>query len=180
MADGPNLLSMAVSTLYALAVLACAGAFFTSAKFRQQNWHKTVWLCLALLFVGLIAWRLTGAEEYLRDTIRGWMREQGQYDDRRTYQRPVAAAVVALVFAVIAWQFFRFGRGLQGRRNFAAIAGAASGGAMILLVTLRMISLSPIDKLLYGLKLNWLVDTGSTVAAIAASLFYISLVRKRP
>ncbi len=51
---------------------------------------------------------------------------------------------------------------------------------MIGLMMLRIISLHMIDRLLFGpLKLNWVFDIGSTLAVLAAALYYIAIVSGR-
>lgn len=53
--------------------------------------------------------------------------------------------------------------------------------AMVMLLSLRIISMHQIDQLLYGpIKLNWLIDIGASLLAMGAEAIYIRVVIRRP
>lgn len=179
--SAPSLLSLAAAGLYACAVIVCIIAAGTAMRRRQQQWHLVAWALLALLFAGLAVLRFYGVEEALRNDMRFVLYLDGLYDERRSYQRPVAAVVVtAIALGMLAWIYTVFRR-LQGRRNIAVMVACFSAFSMVGLVILRLISLSPVDALLYGpVKLNWIIDLGSSLAVLASAGYYVRLVGREP
>ena len=164
--------------LVALASMAACGTATTSG---QPRWNRRVWLALAILFLLLIILRGFGIEEWLRDAMRDALRSGGNYAERRSTQSVIASIVLLLVGAAGFWWLYRTTQRLRGRRNLATVIALASGLAMTFLVLLRLISLHMIDRLLYGsIKLNWIMDFGTTMAVLAAAIYYVRLVRARP
>lgn len=181
MSGSLSVLSLVAAVFYAVVMLACLAAVNTASKYRQPDWNRRAWMALALLFVVLIFLRGLGVEEWARDALRDLMRGSGNYDGRRALQSKVAAGVIVAVSALGAWWALRVARNLRGRRNYITIAACTSGAAMVFLIVLRMISLHIIDRALYGpLKLNWVVDIGSSAAVLGCAIAYIALVRARP
>lgn len=171
-------LSLVAAGLYGVVVPACLLAARTSIHHRQQGWHKLVWLTLALLFAGLIAMRLAGVEDFVREGAREVLRDKGMYEGRRDFQRKLAAALVIVFAFAGGYVAIRFGRYLQGRRNAAAALGAACAVGMIVLLCMRFVSLHDIDRWLYGpLKLNWVGDLGITFLVLGAAIFYSRVVQ---
>jgi hypothetical protein len=174
------LLSIGAAGLYGGVVLLCVLAAATAAFRQQQGWHVTAWLLLALLFVVLCVLRVYGIEEAVRDDLRTLLYRDGVYDERRAFQRPMAASVLALVAIGFAIWIYRGFRTVHGRRNVAVLVACASAFAMVGLMSFRLISLSPIDKLLYGpIKLNWIVDLASSLLVLAAAGYYARLVGRK-
>lgn len=171
-------LSLAASGIYVLVVAACVLATSSAIRERQQAWHIRTWLALAALFAGLVLMRLFDVEEVLRDALRDFLRYEHSYGERRNFQRPIASAIIALAaLGAFVW-FYRATRAIRGRRNIAAMAALAGGSAMVVLIILRLVSLSPVDSLLYGpLKLNWIGDIGLSVLVLGAGAFYSRIVR---
>jgi divalent metal cation (Fe/Co/Zn/Cd) transporter len=167
--------------LYLLVALSGVAGLFTAVRFRQAGWHLRVWLFVIVLFIVLTALRGLGLEDMWQSELRAMMRADGAYQDRREFQRPLAAIVVAFGgIAAFIWAYRGF-RNVRGRRNVAAMVAAASGTVMIALVALRMISLHPVDALLYGpVKLNWIIDIGSSLIVLVAAVYYLRLVTRRP
>lgn len=176
----PSMFSLMAASLYGGVVLFCIAAAAVAVVRQQQAWHVWAWLLLAALFVVLSLLRAYGVEAALRDDLRILLYRDGVYEERRTFQRPVAAAAVALVaLGVAAWIYHGF-RTVAGRRNVAVMVACASAFAMVGLLVFRLISLSPIDKLLYGpAKINWIVDIGSSLAVLASAAYYAVLVSRR-
>jgi len=177
--SAPSLPSLAAAGLYGVVVLLCLMAAVTAGRQRQQSWHKTAWLAIALLFAGLALLRLYGVEEALRDDLRSLLYADGVYEERRKYQRPIAATVLALLaLGIFVWIAIGF-RKVHGRRNAAILVALASAFAMVGLLALRLISLSPVDALLYGpVKLNWIVDLGSALGVLASAGVYFAVVSR--
>lgn len=151
--------------------IASALAFLESGRRGPSNWHAKAWAGLAVLFLLLAASRIAGAEEWLRDSVRAWLRAQDQYRGRREVQSLAGAAIVAVGAAIFAVWFYRTVRNRRSRRGIAAMIALGSGGGMIFLIVLRMISFHPIDRLLYGFKLNWVIDIGTSLAVLGAALY---------
>ena len=178
--------SLIAASLYLVVSAAGVGAFLTANSRPGIGWHARVWAGRAVIFALLALFRFIGLEEFIRDALRDWLRSQGNYEARRTIQRPIAAGLIVVAAAAAAIIFYRAAQvlrkagALHGRRALAAMIGFACTAAMIILVVLRLISLSPIDALLYGpLKLNWIADIGLTLAAMGAALFYVKVARSR-
>ena len=166
--------------LYLLVALAGVVALLTAMRYRQAGWHIRMWLFAAALFVALAALRGLGIEDFWQGELRSMLRAEGTYQDRREFQRPLAAIVVAFAGIVAFLWAYRGFRNVRGRRNVAVMVAGASAFAMIALVALRLISLHPVDALLYGpLKLNWIIDMGSSLVVLGAAGYYTRLVSSR-
>ncbi len=175
-----SLFSLAAVSLYLLVMLAALTAAGSAMQRRQQPWHWQVWVAIALFFVVLAVIRALGLEHQWQDELRTTMRADGVYGERRDVQRPLAALLIA-VTALIAFLFAYRGVGrVRGRRNVAVVAAAMSAFVMIGLVALRLVSLHPVDALLYGpIKLNWILDIGSSIVVLVAAVWYVTVVRQR-
>lgn len=133
-----------------------------------------------MFFTTLLILRVFGIEDALREMLRDWMRDEGSYSGRREIQSMLIAGALPICGAVGFWLAYRATRNLRGRRNIALVAAIASSAAMVFLVMLRLVSLHAVDKALYGpLKLNWIVDTGSSIAVLIAAVIYVRMVRAR-
>jgi hypothetical protein len=174
-----SLLSLVASYLYGAVTLSCCWALAAAFTTRQQRWHIFAWTALTGLFVLLMVMRFYDVEEVLRSTLREAMRAQQSYDSRREFQRPLVALLVAVAgLGGFAWIALTI-RAMRGRRNLATAFAVSCGGAMLLLVTLRIVSLHPIDRLLYGpVKLNWVADIGLSLAVLCTALIYAGIVRR--
>ncbi|QDH33879.1 hypothetical protein [Porphyrobacter sp. YT40] len=177
----PSILSLSAAGVYLVVVAGCLGAALTAARSRQPAGHLRMWSFIALVFAFLIVMRFTGIEEVVRDTFRDMLRVEGAYAARRSFQRPLAVAVIFGVSGLFAWGLWRQWRAARGRRNLALLAAQASTVAMVMLVGLRIVSLHQLDSVLYGpLKLNWIADLGASLMTLAASMIYVRLVRRQP
>lgn len=176
-----SLFNLAAVALYLFVVLFALAASVGSVRYHQQGWHLRVWIMVMLLFVGFAALRGLGIEEIWRDALRQIMRADGAYESRRDIQRPLAAIVIAFAGGcAFIWAYRGFSR-VRGRRNVAVMVSSASAFVMVALVALRLISLHPVDAVLYGpLKLNWIIDIGSSIVVASAAGYYVWLVHKRP
>jgi hypothetical protein len=171
-------LSLAAATIYALPVIAAGLAARSTRPQKAFAWHGRIWHFLAILFVVLIALRILNAEEMLRDQLRGMLASEGQYGNRRDLQRPIAAGAIVISAPAAFWLIYRIAGASKDRLNLAVLAAFASGLGMIFLVGLRIVSLHPIDALLYGpRKLNWLFDVGLSLLVTGFALYYLWIVR---
>lgn len=176
---GPSMLSLVASGLYASVVLACLAAAFTARGSRQLHGHVWTWLLLALFFALLVALRLLDIEEIVRNGLREAMRADGSYGARRGFQTPIVAAILAIAGTGGLVLLYRLSRNVKGRRNKARTVAMVAALAMLFLMTLRMISLHAVDALLYGpIKINWLVDLGSSLTVMLGALYYVKIVRR--
>ena len=181
MPAGLSTLSLAASALYGLVLLACLTAAVTARHWRQPPAHWRTWLVLAVLFGLLIALRMVAAEEWIRATMRASLRAGGEYRERREFQAPLVAGILAIGGVGTLALLYFFTRHLRGRRNMALLASVLAAFAMLFLIALRLASLHATDALLYGaLKLNWLIDLGSSLVVVGAAITYVRVVRARP
>jgi len=181
MSDGPSLLSLTAAGLYAFVAAGCILAATYSQRSQQARWHSSAWIALTLLFVLLLAMRVTGIEETIRDSARAVLRAEGAYQGRRDVQS-IIAAIVALVGGCSAvWLAYRVSRGSQRRLDLVVKWAIGAGMAMVALLVARFISLHAIDRLLYGpLKLNWFADIGASLAVLGLAGYSVWLIRSAP
>jgi len=174
-------LSLMAAGLYGLVVIATGIGAGVAGRQRQKLWHRCSWLLLATLFILLSLSRMFEVEDLLRDYLREAFRSAGTYDNRREIQRPlVAIAIAAVGFGGFLWSY-RIITTIKGRRDLAVTAALAGGFSMLFLSALRIISLHPIDALLYGpAKLNWLGDIGLSCVVAGAALYYTRVTLSSP
>lgn len=168
---------IAACVLYILVTIATSAAARVAHNRQQQAWHMHRWLLLTCLFLALVVSRVFNLEEIVRFSLRQMLRANEAYDQRRELQRPLVASLVAIAAIACGRWTYSVARRIKGRRNIAVILALFGGACMMLLVVVRMISLHPIDALLYGpLKLNWIADVGLSCAVIGAAIYYIRVV----
>ena len=166
--------NLAAAGLYLLVVIGCLGAAVVAVPARSPRWHRIAWIGLTALFAILILSRFYGLEEALMAELRSIFRGDNSYGRRRDVQALSATLLLAVVAVIGGAIAFRRTPLLRGRRDQVTAFALVSGGAMLLLIALRVISLHAIDRLLYGaLKLNWVGDIGASFAVIAAATYYI-------
>jgi hypothetical protein len=179
--DGPSLLSLAAAGFYGVIVVTCLIAAGAAVRLRQPPRHWRSWAVIALVFAGLALVRVTGFEDWLREVLREALRADAAYDDRRTIQRPLAAAALVGITLLPGYTLWRQSRAVRGRRNLALLVANGSMLVLVLLLALRIISLHQVDSLIYGpLKLNWLIDLGASAVVLLSAVIYVGLVRQRP
>lgn len=166
------MLNLAASFLYLCIALLCARASVAARRIGGR--HALFWTFAAALFLALIAWRGLALEEHLRAMLRDVLRSDGVYGERRTFQRPVAAALLIGLIAVtaLAW---RFRPAMSMARPSETVRWAITGILLMAgLIMLRLTSFHQMDGFLYGpLRLNWLVDIGSSVLVGFASWRFV-------
>ncbi len=175
-----TLLNLSAIGLYALVVAACIGASIAAANFRQIPRHTWIWAGLAVFFLGVAGSRWWGIEVSLTEGLREFVRHEHRYAERRSFQKPLVAALLMLAAAIAFVLTYRARQLAEGRRNVAILIAVSASAIMLGLISLRIISLSMVDRLLYGpVKLNWVFDIGSTIAVLAAAGYYIVIVSGR-
>lgn len=176
----PSILSLTAAAFYGAVVFACLLALAASVARRQIRWHVIGWSALALLFAVLAAMRVFAAEDMLREELRLLLRAEGTYDDRRALQGPVFAALFIAAAAIGGIWTFHISRTIRGRRNIAAMVAIASGCTLVFLLMLRIVSLHSVDQLLHGpLKLNWIIDLGTSTIVLLGGVYYWRVVTGR-
>lgn len=169
-----ELLGLVAAAFYMVtAILALRAA---RAAHSAPNWHRTVWIVAIALFAGCVASRLFGIEESLRQLLRGELRDEHVYAERREYQALIASGIiVAAGIASVIGAAKVISSGVlrsSGLSRIALTAGMACA-AMGLLIVVRVVSLHMLDVLLYrGPRLNWIVDIGATVMTGALAWLY--------
>jgi UDP-N-acetylmuramyl pentapeptide phosphotransferase/UDP-N-acetylglucosamine-1-phosphate transferase len=173
----PSMLSLVAAAAYVAVAVACLLGATLARRHRQPPAHWRTWIVIALVFLLLAAMRGSGLEELIRQSLRDLLRLEGVYYERRSYQRWLAVAVILGISGLFAaglwWQL----RKTRARRSTALLAAQASTLVMVMLVSLRIVSLHQVDQLLYGpIKLNWFADLGASLATFAAAVIYVRVL----
>lgn len=182
-----GLLANVAVMLYLAVAILCARAFreghIGPAGSRPPAFHGRVWLIAALVFFAAAISRRFGIEDDLRVWLRGGLRAEHLYQERRDFQSVIASLVIVVAalagmggFAVM----LRSGvLQRKGPSRIAAVAGLACAG-MVLLIMLRLVSLHLIDVLLFsGPRLNWFIDIGTTAVAGWMAVAYVPALQRR-
>lgn len=177
----PSILSLTAAGLYLVVLAVCVAAFLVARKFNQAPSHWRAWALIATGFLLLAAIRLTGFEDAVRAALREMLALVGTYEARRSFQRPLAAGLLATITAAAALGLLRQWRLTPGRRNLAVVVGLAGLAIMFMILGVRIVSLHQLDTLLYGpAKLNWIIDLGASLVVMGAAAIYIREVSQRP
>lgn len=181
MTSTPSIPSLVAASIYVAAIGTCIYAAVVAARCRQGQGHVQTWVGVCLLFSVLAISRFLGIEQSITEFLREHLKDSGLYDVRRSWQAPVVAVVTMIAGALGLVFAHRFVERQHGRRNHARSVAFISSCVMIVLVALRLASFHAIDSVLYGpLKLNWVIDLGSTIAVVVAAAYYARIVRQRP
>lgn len=183
----PTAFNLSAAAIYLGVLLSCLLAAVVAVKQRRSPWHWRIWFAIAALFGLLAMMRWLALEDLVRDQLRAASVDGAVYDQRRNFQRPIAASAIAIAGALVLLIPMRFAKSFRSRRELAVFGASASAVAMVFLLAIRLISLHQIDALLYGpLKLNWIIDLGASLLVAAAAVVYITggissrLGRRRP
>lgn len=173
----PSMLSLIAAGAYAVVAAACVAALSSAIGTQQMPWHRLAWTGLAAIFIALAAMRVIALEDLVREELRLLLRSEGAYDDRRTLQGLIFAVLFsAAAFAGAFWGF-RIARTIRGRRNIVTVVALAACCVLTLLILLRIVSLHSVDALLYGpLKLNWIIDLGTSAVVLVCAVQYRRVV----
>ena len=169
------------AALYIMTALVCLAAAATSMQNDVKSEDYRVWALLAVCFALLTAARLMQWEEALHLWLKDALQSSGGYGDRLAWQAPAVAAVLVLGTAVAIWfgrTMIRAGRGSLTPTLTPARLAMLSLVGMIVLIILRVISFHPVDRILYGARLNWALDPGLTVMVLGAAIWAIRQARQ--
>jgi cell division protein FtsW (lipid II flippase) len=165
--------------LYVLVIVACLAAAPVAARQPNRRGDAIHWLAAAAVFAGLIALRVSQAEERARGAAREWLRQTGSYAQRAEWQAPLALLIALAAVGGAVW----FARAWRRERPFSrARLVLASRFALLCLVPLfglRLVSLHAVDQVLYRgpLRANWLAE-GAICAVVGGCAAFFAL-RKR-
>lgn len=165
------MLSGIAAVVYGVVALVCGVAAIMVARLPERLRETIVWTLIVGLFVGLAVMRLTGAEAWATEHLRQSFQQEGLYVARRTYQRPIAALVLALSGLLLGSLIAVFAGKKRHFSPFVRNAALAAVG-MVLLIAVRVVSYHPIDQVLYAsrLHLNWVLDIGLTLMVAACAI----------
>lgn len=162
---------------FALGIVGCilyigvATAAVLAAGASERPEDRRRWAIIAAFFVALAVLRGSGLEYYLTNELRVAMLEQGLYEKRREFQRPLSALAVVLVAGALYFLYLkrpvRNGSGREWSRFWAWVGITL----MLGVITMRLISFHELDRLLYGpVRINWILDLGSSMLVAFAAL----------
>lgn len=174
-------ISIAGTAFYVLTALACLAAAASTKPSDNAADGYWVWILMAVCFSLLTVARLMQWEEVLHFGLKDALQSSGGYGDRRVWQALAVAAVVALGAAAAIWfgrTMIRAGRGSLTPTFASARLAMLSLAGMIVLIILRVISFHPVDRLLYGARLNWALDPGLTLMVLGAAIWAIRRARQ--
>jgi hypothetical protein len=159
----------------AIVYLATAAACLRAAMMAQGDFHRVnrraAWSAVALLFVALAAIRVSGADSFSGSVIRSVLLREGDYELRRRFQAPLAAAIVLIGFVLASVALYRR-QGLEARFGRHLYRALVASAAMLGLVVLRAVSFHATDALLYAgpVHPNWVLDMGLTTVVAACAI----------
>lgn len=142
------LFEIGVANLLGIAVyLASAAVAIATAVAAQKAIPRrsTFWIAVCAVFLGLAAVRLAGAEEAIRQALRGYLIEQREYGGRHLVQ---AGAVLATLAACAIGIVLLLPRVLRWPLWQILVSGSLA--FLTLLYVVRIISLHAVDRLLYA------------------------------
>ena len=159
-------------------------AVHAAMRARANLWPRRAvwgWLAVAVIFIGLIAFRLTNGEDLTRQALRDLLMERHYYESRRALQRPLAALLVLATSVAIfaAWRWWPRG---EGRPATLLRVGILAAAAYVPLNLLRIVSLHDVDRLLYARPVppNWIVDFALTLIAGGCALSFARAASNGP
>ncbi len=166
-------LSLLGAGFYGFVAVICGIACFVSTTFGRPSWHRWAWAALFCFFCVLLAMRVLDLEELSRDLMRDQLRSLGAYEGRRETQSLLA---VGLSIVVISLSVFAVRRGWHkpsSRLEICLRLALLAAFVMVALIGLRLISLHSIDAILYGMRLNWVIDLGSATTVAICGIAYV-------
>ena len=173
-----TLLSMAGAGLYLLASMTCILAGSVQGQVTDKKRKKWFWFVIAVAFVLLAVSRIFGIEEAISLGLKAEFIAKEEYSQRRGWQRWFVAGALLIAAGFCFWllrrSIFRKSPG-SWRQNLVILAVIGLGT----IVLLRIISFHATDKLLYGLRLNWILDPGLTLLVIAMALLTVRELREK-
>lgn len=170
--SGPSLLSVTAGVFYCVVAVLCCMAAARAAHAGQTAPDRRQWIVCCSLFILFAISRWLDLEHGVHDAVRALFEKGGLYHLRQAIQVPLAALAM-LCSVLAAWYWLKrwlVVRNYQSGR-YLHIAQAAAAG-MIALICLRMISWHQSDLLLYGWRLNWIIDPALSLIVGWSALRY--------
>ena len=160
-------ISILACLIYGMIALLCLAPAVTGSGALRRHW-----LAAAALMVGLIAMRLAGGEDRIRQAAREMAMQSGNYASRWEFQIPLALGVALAGTALLAGLLRHWRAAPRGSRQRLVIVSRFGMLGLLLLYALRLVSLHQIDAILYAgpLRLNWIFE-GFSCLAIALPAF---------
>ena len=159
-----------------LLYLGVAFAATSAARVADRHRDRMRWVCIATLFLALAVLRGTGLEAAATDAMRHALVEDGLYDRRRELQRPLSALAVVLVSAALYLFYLKRPSARERSRDWSRFWAMVGTTLMFGVIAMRLISFHELDRYLYGpVRLNWVLDVGSSFIVAAAALHFRKL-----
>ncbi len=147
---------------------AAASACAATACDSHSNSRR--WLAIALIFVALAIWRLSGGEMIVQETVRRAASDHHLYGSRGELQRPLMALVLLLGVPSVMLTWRRLRRVGQG---MAISIAQISTVVLVIYTFVRLVSLHLVDAFVYGsigsIHVNYLIDGGLTLITLIAA-----------
>lgn len=171
--------SLILGVFYLVIAAVATLASWQATAQRQVEWHRWGWAMVSGLFLAFALMRIFEIEDLLRSELRRTLRFMNFYESRHGLQKPIVVIVYAIAVGLLGIIYFLIGN-VRGRLDIASLAAIGCTGFMMILITVRIVSLHSIDELLYGpFKLNWLADVGFSLSVLASAICYVMAVRAR-
>ena len=172
------MLKMTTLSLLGVFFYAITAAFgFAAARsvrlHRRTNGHFVNWLVIAGFFLFLMALRGFLIEDWTEQTLRRALKTGQLYEERRELQAALAAGLATVSLIAVGFAVRRAIQRVEDRLDWTVLVANGASLAMAGLVGLRLLSYHTIDEILYGLRLNWIIDVGATLAVTLSALLYM-------
>ncbi len=170
-------ISMAGAGLYIATALMCLAASRSVLKPNNSSDKAVPWSLISVLFCVFALARLLQWEEAVRLWLAAEFLASQDYADRRTWQAPVVGAVAMIGF-IGSWATARRLLNNKNKTLRSFYLAVISVIGLLCLITLRIISLHAIDQILYGMRLNWVIDPALTFLVAGAAFWTIKIARR--
>ena len=173
-------MSLAILPLYMAVVLLCVQAALAARKAGRGRGELTGWLLVALAFCLLVLVRVSGAEDIVREILRGVLRDRGAYEMRGDVQVPLVLATLAICAAIFVAMVRKWRRLRDRRLRRLVLLSRFALAGYLPLFALRLVSLHATDRLLYAgpVKINWLADGALALLAAGSAAAYARALRE--
>lgn len=174
-------MSLAAIVVYAVVLVPCLLAARTARNFPDRPGDFVHWLAAGSVFAGLAFLRIVSAEDKVRDMVRSYTVNLGEYADRTSFQVPAVVAILLLGFLFVLWFANRWRLLRPGSRARLVLAARFALFCYLPLYALRLTSLHQFDQLLYRgpLPLNWVLEGGICALVAVTALLYSRIKRER-
>ncbi|MFM2371322.1 MAG: hypothetical protein RIS85_1059 [Pseudomonadota bacterium] len=169
MAGTHPVLALAACGMYLGVAVACGFA----ARNAMSHGSRKFWILSGVFFVALTILRGTGIEIAITDALRAQLYQDGAYESRREFQRPLAAAAFVLICAALYLFYLKRPAPRAGPRGWARFWALIGITVMLGVILMRLISFHELDRLLYGpVRMNWVLDIGSALLVAASAVVF--------